>query len=53
MCKPILGVKTFSSNIQLLSEIGRTALKINIEKKMSKYLLRFYILELIDTFLEP
>ena len=51
MCKPILGVKKFSSNIQLLSEIGRTAPKVNVEKKkMSKYLLRFYILKLIDTF---
>lgn len=53
MSKLILGVKTFSNNIQLLSEIGRTALKVNSERKMFKYLHRFYILNLIDTFLKP
>ena len=37
ICKQILGVKKFTNNIKILSELGRAPLKIDIETKMSKY----------------
>ena len=45
MCKQILGVKKFTSNIKVLSELGRTPLKIDIETKMFKYFQRFPFIE--------
>ena len=41
MCKQILGVYKSTNNIKVLSEIGRTPLRIDIETKMFKYLQRF------------
>ena len=41
MCKQILGVKKFTNNIKVLSELGRTPLKIDIETKMFKNFQRF------------
>ena len=45
MCKQILGVKNFANNIKVLSELGRTPLKIDIETKMFKYFQRFPFIE--------
>ena len=45
MCKQILGFKKFINNIKVLSELGRTLLKIDIETKMFKYFQRFPFIE--------
>ena len=45
MHKQILGVKKFTNNIKVLSELGRTPLKIDIETKMFKYFQRFLFIE--------
>ena len=45
MCKQILGVKKFTNNIKVLSELGRTLLKIDIETKMFKFFQRFPFIE--------
>ena len=45
MCKQLLGVKKFTSGIKVLSELGRTPLKIDIETKMFKYFQRFPFIE--------
>ena len=41
ICKQLLVVKKFTTNIKVLSKLGRTPLKINIETKMFKYFRRF------------
>ena len=41
MYKQILGLKTFTTNIKVLSKLGRTLLRINIGIKMFKYFQRF------------
>ena len=53
MCKQILGVKKFTNNIKVLSELGRTPLKIDIETKMFKYFQRFPFTEQIDAYSKP
>ena len=45
MCKQILGVKHFTSNIKVLLELGRTPLKLDIKTKMFKYFHRFPFIE--------
>ena len=45
MCKQILGVHRKSSNVATLSELGRYSLKLDIQKTITKYLLRFNILD--------
>ena len=45
MCKQILGDKKSTNNIKVLSELGRTPLKIDIETKMFKYFQRFPFIE--------
>ena len=45
MCKQILGVKKIANNIKVLSELGRTPVKIDIETKMFKYFQRFPFIE--------
>ena len=37
MCKQILGVKEFTNNIKVLSELAITPLKIDIQTKTFKY----------------
>ena len=44
-CKQILGVKKFTNNIKVLSELRRTPLKIDVETKMFKYLQRCPFIE--------
>ena len=46
MCKQILGVKEFTNNIKVLSELAITPLKIDIQTKMFKY---FQIFPFIET----
>ena len=45
MCKKILSVKKCTNNIKILSELGRTPLKIDIETKIFKYFQRFTFIE--------
>ena len=53
MCKQIVGVKKFTNNINVLSELGRTPPKINIETKMFKYFQRFPFSETNRYLLKP
>ena len=46
MCKQILGVKEFTNNIKVLSELAITPLKIDIQTKTFKY---FQIFPFIET----
>ena len=45
MCKQVMGVCKFTSNIKVLAELGRMPLKIDIETKMFKYLQRMPFIE--------
>ena len=45
MCRQILGVKTITTNIKVLSKLGRTLLKIDIRIKVFKYFQRFLFIE--------
>ena len=45
ICKQILGVKKFTTNIKVLSKLGRMLLNINIETKMFKYFQRLPSIE--------
>ena len=45
MCKQVLGVCKFTSNIKVLAELGRLPFKIDIETKMFKYLQRMPFIE--------
>ena len=45
VCKQILGVHRKASNIAVLAELGRFPLKLDIQKTITKYLLRFNILD--------
>ena len=45
MCKQIIGVYKSTNNIKVLSELGRTPLKIDIQTKMFKYLQRLPFIE--------
>ena len=45
MWKQILGVKKFTNNIKVLSELEKTPLKINIETKVFMYFQRFKFIE--------
>ena len=53
MCKQILGVKKFTNNIKVLSELRRTRLKKNIKTKMFKYFQRFPFIESDRYLLKP
>ena len=41
VCKNILGVHKYTSNVAALSEIGRYPISHDVHKQMVKYLLRF------------
>ena len=53
MSKEILSVQKFTSNIKVLSELGTTSLKINIETKVFKYFQRFLYIETNRYLLKP
>ena len=53
ICKQLLVVKKFTTNIKVLSKLGRTPLKINIETKMFKYSEDFHLVKRMDTYSKP
>ena len=46
MCKPILGLKKFTNNIKVLSELDKTPLKVDIKTRMFKHLQRLPFIEI-------